>query len=126
MKTTNSAAAAVIVFTFLLGLISAQVNTTVPTTSFNTTLCHKECFSVMDPSWFFCSHSRSSGFCCPNNSTVECQDSPTNEVYCSRLAANPLLMRYAFCPRHPGLCSTGALLRPLLNQNQSLSLVNKL
>lgn len=36
-------------------------------------------------------------------------------------------MRYAFCPRKTNVCGTaGAQLRPLLNQNQSLSLLDKL
>ena len=82
--------------------------------------CVKNCFQNY-PTFFYCTSSRTTGWCCPDASRIECQDNPQNEVVCSNGAAFANQTKYAFCPRSMSACGTaGPVLYPLMTNNQTL------
>lgn len=75
--------------------------------------------------WFFCNSSRTAGYCCNDNSRLECNENATVGRYCSNRAVNQSIARYAYCPRRTDACQTiGKALVPLINQVQRVKLLD--
>ncbi|CDW81782.1 UNKNOWN [Stylonychia lemnae] len=88
-----------------------------------TTKCRQECYNQYQNA-FFCVHTRNEGYCCPQgNTSPECTEDRSKDVYCSSsIVEGKAFMEYTYCPRRTSVCQTsGSVLRPLLNKNQTVS-----
>lgn len=93
---------------------------------FGTQNCIHDCF-LAEPTWFFCTASRSLGYCCPDQTKIECVENATLNTYCSLGAANQTVARYSYCPRRTEPCVTpGPTLTPMLNMPQSVAAVKSM
>ena len=117
-----------IIITFIGLLAIAKVNGQ-QFIAFNSSQCIRDCFSQYSDA-VFCSYGREYGVCCAADDTTNplCQTNPSQGVYCTTQLANQYnFMKYTYCPRKTAICSTqGTVLRPLLNQNQTVSVNNQM
>ena len=97
-----------------------------PPTNLQTNSCLLDCFSK-SATYFYCQHALEYGYCCYDaTDATKCKTDTGNQIYCSNgLTVNKDIGKYMYCPRRTAACvTTGSKLRPLLNQNQTVSVKN--
>eukprot|EP00347_Sterkiella_histriomuscorum_P012036 403370136 len=112
----------IILLGIFCGIVQSQIDPAVLTTK-----CRSECLDTKPvDTWYFCRSSRNEGYCCmQGDQTANCQPNPELEIECTTsivASGGFTFMKYAYCPRRTNICGTsGSVLHPLLNQNQSVS-----
>lgn len=86
--------------------------------------CINECFNKYEIS-FYCSHGREMGWCCQDDTKVECRENPGLEIFCNYNQDFNRYLKYFSCIRESQLCGTSStVFYSISGLNQTIEVSN--